>query len=99
MPPKTAIRSGMAVRPGRIGADRPVLVAGVAGVMTEGKRLHPLRQSGPQDGVGRLDQDGADVNPTVGDDAGVAAQQLPRIKAFHHLRADELLFTITPAPP
>src|SRR5262249_44759309 len=76
--------SGVAPGPGRVGAERPVLVAGVTGLVPQRVRTQPLRQRRPQAGVGRLDQDRADVNAAVRHHSGVVAQEAARVVAVHH---------------
>src|SRR5262245_16781321 len=61
-------------------------------------RLQRLRQCPAEEGVRRLDEDWADVNTAVADDATVLADQLARVKSLHHLWANALLGTVAALP-
>src|SRR5690242_3886788 len=91
-------RSGIAVSAGRIGAQRPVLVAGVTGVVPQRVRPQRVAERIAEASVGRLDEDGADVDAAVGHDAAVMADELPQVEAVHHLRRDPLLVAVAALP-
>src|SRR5690242_9720130 len=91
-------RSGIAVSAGRVATQRPVLVAGVTGVVPQRVRLQRLAERIAKAGVGRLDEDGTDVDAAVSHDAAVMADQLPEVEAVHHLRRDALLVAVAALP-
>src|SRR5262245_42728425 len=101
MPPKTAIRvaSGIALLAGSVGAERSILVTGVASVVTQRIRPHGLGKCAPQAGVGCFQKDGADVDPAITDEPAVGADQLTLVVAHHHLGRDALLRMVAAAAP
>src|SRR5262245_17529415 len=101
MPPKTAIRvsSGIAAAARRVGTQGAVLVASVASVVPQ--RVGPQRcgERLAEPGVRRLDEDGADEDAAVGDDAAVVADEPAGVEAVHHLRRDTFLVAVAALPP
>src|SRR5687767_298073 len=96
MPPKTAMRVASAiVRPARgVGAEGPVLVAGIARLMPQGEWPQRPRQRVSQAGVGGIDQDGTDEDAAIGDDPTVTADQRGHVVILQHLGRDALLVVI-----
>src|SRR5438552_7595070 len=97
MPPKTAIRlsSSIAASARGIGTNGAVLVARVTGVVPQRIRDQGLLKRGPKPGVGRFNQNRADMHAAVRDHAAVVAEQPALVKIVHHLRSDALLRAIT----
>src|SRR6266851_9457747 len=98
MPPKTAIRSGIAASARGVGAERAVLIAGVTGLMAEGICGHRFRQGRAEAGVGGVDQNRTNVNTLVGDDATVVADQTAFIESVHHVQGDAFFRAIAALP-
>src|SRR6266852_3810614 len=98
MPPKTAIRSGIAASGRGVGAERAVLVAGVTGMVAERIGGHRFRQRRTKAGVGGVDQNRTDVDALVGDDAAVVADQAAPIESVHHVRSDAFFRVIAALP-
>src|SRR5262245_383753 len=78
-PPKTAIRSYVALLAGSIGAQGPVLVAGETGLMTQCEGTLRLGERVAKPGVLRFDQDRADEHAPVRDDAAMVADEQPLV--------------------
>src|SRR6266404_3015393 len=97
MPPKTAMRrsSGIVPSAGRIGANAAVPVAGPTGVVPQSEWPLGFSERGTEDGIGRFNENRADVNAAIGRDAGVAAQQLVGIEVGHHLSRHPLVISVT----
>src|SRR5262249_20360779 len=94
MPPKTAMRSAIAVPSTRIGAQGAVLVTGVAGMVPQSETAQRFGQGTAHDGVGGLDKDRADTNAAIREDAAVIAQQLAHVKSLQHIRRDPLVIAV-----
>src|SRR5437870_5350184 len=92
------VRSGIALSARRIGAERPVLVAGETGVMPQRVGLQRIAERVAEAGVGCLDENGANVNAAVGDNAAVMANELSEIEAVQHLGRDALLVAVAALP-
>src|SRR5688572_6789949 len=97
MPPKTAMRSGIVRPSARVRADAAMLVAGVTRVMAQRVGSHRFAERSPQDRVRSLEQDRADVNAAVGDEAGMTAQQQAGVESGHHFTRDPLVGRVTAA--
>src|SRR5437879_6251161 len=100
MPPKTAMRlsSGITLSMGSIGADRTVLVTGVASMVPECVTAARFFQRCAQAGVGCFDQDRADVNPAIGHHAAVVTDKVVGIETLHHFRRDALFRAVASSP-
>src|SRR5579872_7246343 len=94
MPPRMASRSAIAPPARRVGTEGAVLVAGVTGVMAQREGAERLLERAAQAGVRGVDQDRADEDAAVGDDATVVAQEEARVEALHHLRGDALVVVV-----
>src|SRR5437016_11626366 len=86
--------SDVSFNTGGIGANRTVLIAGETRVVPQRVRTQGFLQRAPHPSIGRLDEDGADPDAPVGDDAAVVANQESRIKVIHHLRSDTLIVPV-----
>src|SRR5438552_8981991 len=91
MPPKTAMRSNIALPTGWIGAEGAVLVTRVTRLMPQRIARHRLFERAAQSCVGCFDQDRADIDAAVGDDPAMVADQLALVEPFHHFRRDPLV--------
>jgi hypothetical protein len=79
---------GFADGGGWVRADGAEEVAGGAGLVAEGETARGLGEGGAEDGIGGFDEDGADVDAAVGDDAAVGADELLDGEIDHHVFGD-----------
>src|SRR5437867_7248353 len=95
MPPKTAMRSSIALSAGRVRTKCPVLITGVTRLMPQRVGGHRFCERASQSRIRRLDQDRANVHAPVRDDTAVVANQQTLVKVVQHLGRHALVCLVT----
>src|SRR6266478_585054 len=83
---------------GGIGADGPVLIAGVTGMMSQRIRPERFFERRSQTSIRRLNQDRANEDSPISHHSAVMTNQQVGIKSVHHFRSDAFISVIGSAP-